>query len=126
MILGDKVVLITDGNTYSTYDTMFKLMGFNNKIYNPPFDEGEEAVIFSMCPHVADPKRGMLYGIRNADGKECLTGERGIVLKKSYHKTPQGILDTFNPKLIDGKKYYRESDVIMYATKLLLSLAEDE
>ena len=119
MVLGNRVVLIRQGNTYSTYDKMFDLMGFKDKEFNRAFEVGTEATIFSMCPHLEDPKRGLLYGIRADNGKECLIAADGLKLSKTFYKTPKGLIYKYKPMIYSGYKYYSEEQVIMYGKELL-------
>ena len=73
--IGDKVVIVHKGKTYSTYDTMFRKLNFRDKAYNPAFHHGTEGTVFARdVSNIGD----LIYGIRTQAGDECLIEEAGI------------------------------------------------
>ena len=73
--IGDKVVVVNNGKTYTTYDTMFRKLNFKDKAYNPTFHHGTEGTVFARdVSKIGD----LIYGIRTQAGDECLIEEAGI------------------------------------------------
>jgi hypothetical protein len=80
--VGDKVKITNPGRTYSTYDTMFRKLKFNNTEKNPSWREGTIGVIFAMDNH--ESSKELLLAVRslksNSDGDvdECLIHVNGV------------------------------------------------
>jgi hypothetical protein len=74
--VGDFVKIVSSGCTYSTYDRMFKKMGFNNTKSNESWDDGDVGQIFAIDNH--PDFGGFIYALVDKDGRECLMSEAGI------------------------------------------------
>jgi hypothetical protein len=80
--VGDEVIITNTGSQYTTYETMFELMGFKNKKHNDSrgqsFIKERVATIFDIHYHT-DPKNpAVVCGIRFDDGFELLIGQEGL------------------------------------------------
>jgi hypothetical protein len=74
--IGDFVRVTEPGETYDSYDEIFKELGFVNKKTNPSFDSGTPAQIFGMTSH---PRTGeTMLALVDSEGKECLICEDGV------------------------------------------------
>jgi hypothetical protein len=76
--VGDEVVVVDEGLTFSTYKEAFCFFGLKNKEYNKFFLNNTKAKVFGICKH-----RGRsvnLYALRDSEGNECVIGEEGIKL----------------------------------------------
>ena len=76
--VGDKVVVVQSGNTYTTYDRMFVKMQFKDQKCNPGFENGMTATVFAVDFH--DDTNKPLVGLQAQDGKQALMGFDGIEL----------------------------------------------
>ncbi len=74
--VGDTVLVENPGNTYTTYDAMFKKLGFRNTDENTAFDKGQTAAVFAVGEH-RDSGRTLL-ALERADGAQCLVGAEGV------------------------------------------------
>lgn len=74
--VGDTVLVDNPGNTYTTYDKMFKKLGFRNTDENTAFDKGQTAVVFAVGEDLY-PGRTLL-ALQKADGAQCLVGAEGV------------------------------------------------
>lgn len=76
--VGQKVKIINNGSTYTTYDRKFTELGFSDKKHNPCFLNGEYGVIFATTTH--EVNKDFLLAIRADDGRECLINSDGVCL----------------------------------------------
>jgi len=74
--VGDTVLVENPGNTYTTYDAMFKKLGFRNTDENTAFDKGQTAVVFAVGEHL-DSGRTLL-ALERAGGFQSLVGAEGV------------------------------------------------
>lgn len=86
--LGERVTVIDDGNTYTSYSEVFKIAGFKNKKSNSGLTNGSIAKVFWRGFH--ENGRDMLYAIRDTRGIEALVNQKaikdldkGVILKRS-------------------------------------------
>ena len=74
--VGDTVLVENPGNTYTTYDKMFKKLGFRNTDENTTFDKGQTAVVFAVGEHLNSGD--ILLALERADGAQSLVGVEGV------------------------------------------------
>tara|TARA_R110000868_G_scaffold290470_1_gene550666 strand:- start:201 stop:572 length:372 start_codon:yes stop_codon:yes gene_type:complete len=74
--VGDKVQVVEPGRTYTTYDHMFKKLGFNNTEKNECFEKGLVGEVFVVCDH--DATGLPLVGLTAQDGRQCLISVEGV------------------------------------------------
>ena len=74
--VGDTVLVEEPGNTYSTYDKMFKKLGFRNTVTNTTFDKGQTAIVFAVSEH--EDSGITLLALEKADGAQSLIGAQGV------------------------------------------------
>jgi hypothetical protein len=75
--VGDKVQVVEPGRTYTTYEAMFKRLGFNDIKRNECFQEGLVAEVFLVCEH--DSTGIPLVALQAPDGSQCLISTDGVV-----------------------------------------------
>lgn len=75
--IGDKVKVTNFGQTYTTYEYMFELMGFKDTRYNGSIKNKDVGTIFGVQLH--ENQDVLLYAIRTADDREALIGEEGLI-----------------------------------------------
>jgi hypothetical protein len=75
--VGDKVQVVEPGRTYTTYEVMFKKLGFRDTKKNEFFQTGLVAEVFAVGDH--DATGIPLVGIQAQDGSQCLISTEGIV-----------------------------------------------
>jgi hypothetical protein len=75
--VGDTVQVVNPGNTYSTYDRMFKKMGFKDTRKNDEFAEGQCAEVFAIGDH--ETNGCTLLGLQAPNGSQCLISTNGVV-----------------------------------------------
>lgn len=75
--IGDRVMIINNLKTYPTFDKMFELLGFKDKVINELWKNGEIGVIFDITKHPSYDDR-TLIALRHDDGRECLINIEGI------------------------------------------------
>jgi hypothetical protein len=74
--VGDTVLVVSPGNTYTTYDVMFNKLGFRNTGMNDIFSKGQTAVVFAVEKH---PDSGItLLALEKADGAQSLISAQGV------------------------------------------------
>jgi hypothetical protein len=76
--VGDEVVVVRNGNTFSTYKEAFWFLGLKNRYCNEPFSNNTKAKVLNVCKHQGAPYN--LYHLRDEQGNECVIGEEGIKL----------------------------------------------
>jgi hypothetical protein len=80
--VGDEVIVTETGHQYTTYETMFELMGFKNKecndSYGQSFIKERIATIFDIHYHTNPKIPAVVCGIRFDDGFEMLIGQEGL------------------------------------------------
>lgn len=81
--VGDEVVVVDEGLTFSTYKKAFWFFGFNNRNKNQEFSNNTKAKVFGICKHRG---RSNLYALRDSEGNECVIGEEGIKLVETIDK----------------------------------------
>ena len=76
--VGDIVEVVFIGKSYTSYDTKFKLLNFQNKDVNPVFHlkKGDKGKIWARTKH--EDYEDNLYAIVLEDFSEILIGEAGI------------------------------------------------
>lgn len=86
--LGERVIIIEEGETYTSYFKVFEIAGFKNKKENTSLRNGSIAEVFWRGFH--ENGRDMLYAIRCAGGRESLVNQKaiksldkGVILKRS-------------------------------------------
>lgn len=100
--IGDTVKVKNFGQTYTTYEYMFELMGFKDTRYNGGIKNKDVGTIFGVQLH--ENQDVLLYAIRTADDREALIGEEGLV------------------KVEDAPKVYSEAEVYDILVKHTLEL----
>ena len=75
--VGDKVQIVDSGRTYTTYDRMFKKLGFNNIEKNEFFQPGLVAEVFAIGEH--ESQGTTLLALQAQDGSQCLISTCGVV-----------------------------------------------
>ena len=74
---GDTVQVVAPGNTYVTYDEMFKKLGFTNTVKNQNFAQNAIAKVFVIGEH---GDSGLpLLGLQAPDGSQCLISAKAVV-----------------------------------------------
>jgi len=103
--VGDKVKVVKPGHVYSTFDTMFRKMGFRYTEHNPGFERNTEATVFSTCHHPS--ANDTLVGIRDEKGNECLIGHNGLMListSKSHTVDEDFLMEAYESACYEWKK----------------------
>ena len=75
---GDKVQIVDTGRTYTTYERMFKKMGFRDTKKNEFFQQGLIATVFAVGDHETDSDITLL-GLEAQNGTQCLMSSKGVV-----------------------------------------------
>lgn len=75
--VGDKVQIVDSGRTYTTYDRMFKKLGFRDKHKNEFFQPGLVAEVFAIGEH--ESQGTTLLALQAQDGSQCLISTKGVV-----------------------------------------------
>jgi len=75
--VGDKVQVVEPGRTYTTYEAMFKRLGFRDTKKNEFFQPGLVAEVFVVCEH--DSTGIPLVGLQAQNGSQCLISTEGVV-----------------------------------------------
>jgi len=75
--VGDKVQIVDSGRTYTTYDRMFKKLGFKNIHKNEFFQPGLVAEVFAVGEH--ESQGTTLLALQAQDGSQCLMSTLGVV-----------------------------------------------
>ena len=75
--VGDKVQVVDSGRTYTTYDAMFKKLGFRDTHKNEFFQPGLVAEVFAVGEH--DSTGIPLVALQAQDGSQCLISTNGVV-----------------------------------------------
>ena len=76
--VGDKVQIVDTGRTYTTYERMFKKMGFRDTKKNEFFQQGLIATVFAVGDHETDSDITLL-GLEAQNGTQCLMSSKGVV-----------------------------------------------
>jgi hypothetical protein len=76
--VGDEVVVVNEGLTYTTFKEAFWFFGLKEKQINDSFENNSKATVFSICKH--GRRSDNLYALRDENGNECVIGEEGIKL----------------------------------------------
>ena len=74
----DIVKVVKPGHVYSLHISMFRTLGFKNKVHNlyDPRMENDIWQIFNVCKNVTNTQ--YVYAIVNQKGDELLIGENGL------------------------------------------------
>ena len=75
--VGDKVQIVESGRTYTTYEVMFKKMGFRDTKKNEFFQPGLVAEVFAIGEH--ESQGTTLLALQAQDGSQCLISTQGVV-----------------------------------------------
>ena len=75
--VGDKVQIVESGRTYTTYEVMFKKMGFRDTKKNEFFQPGLVAEVFAVGEH--ESQGTTLLALQAQDGSQCLISTQGVV-----------------------------------------------
>ena len=75
--VGDKVQIVESGRTYTTYEVMFKKMGFRDTKKNEFFQPGLVAEVFAVGEH--ESQGTTLLALQAQDGSQCLISTLGVV-----------------------------------------------
>ena len=75
--VGDKVQIVDSGRTYTTYERMFKKMGFRDTDKNEFFQPGLVAEVFAVGEH--ESQSTTLLALQAQDGSQCLMSTLGVV-----------------------------------------------
>ena len=75
--VGDKVQIVDSGRTYTTYEVMFKKMGFRDTKNNEFFQPGLVAEVFAIGEH--ETQGTTLLALEAQNGTQCLIGSKGVV-----------------------------------------------
>jgi len=76
--VGDKVLVVKPGYTYSSFDRMFTKLGFNNTEINEEFERGLIATVFAVEVHPTFSDTTLL-ALEAQDGSQCLMDTKGVV-----------------------------------------------
>jgi hypothetical protein len=76
--VGDEVVVVNEGLTYTTFKEAFWFFGLKEKQINDSFENNSKATVFAICKH--GRRSDNLYALRDSEGNECVIGEEGIKL----------------------------------------------
>ena len=76
--VGDKVQIVDTGRTYTTYERMFKKMGFRDTKKNEFFQQGLIATVFAVSEHERESDITLL-GLEAQNGTQCLMSSKGVV-----------------------------------------------
>ena len=75
--VGDKVQIVESGRTYTTYEAMFKKLGFRDTKKNEFFQPGLVAEVFAVGEH--ESQGTTLLALQAQDGSQCLISTLGVV-----------------------------------------------
>ena len=75
--VGDKVQVVDSGRTYTTYERMFKKMGFRDTKKNEFFQQGLIATVFAVGEH--ESQDVTLLALEAQNGTQCLMSSKGVV-----------------------------------------------
>jgi len=78
--IGDRVVVVNEGKGYTTYDTIFKHLGFRNIVWNDCIREGQVATVFGLAKHLNTGEE--LIAIEDSQGNQALIGRDGLRLSR--------------------------------------------
>jgi hypothetical protein len=76
--VGDEVLVVNEGLTYTTFKEAFWFFGLKEKQINDSFENNSKATVFAICKH--GRRSDNLYALRDSEGNECVIGEEGIKL----------------------------------------------
>jgi hypothetical protein len=79
--VGDEVVVVGTGESFSRYKEAFWFLGLKNKQENKSFVNGTKAQVIGVSKHKNQEFYDCnMYAIRDEQGNECVIGEEGIKL----------------------------------------------
>jgi hypothetical protein len=126
--VGDEVVVVNEGLTFSTCTGAFWFFGLKDKKHNKLFQRDTKGQIIGVSRH--KDRTTVIYALRDSNGNECVIGEEGIKLagidkqewldaasrlfdswmKISGGYVPKGGEMSFSPSI------YKEEDDLTYST----------
>jgi hypothetical protein len=112
--VGSKVVITNPGRTYTTYDDMFRLLGFKNTEHNEAFLVGMQGTVFAVENHLNWPN-DTLYAVQDAQGNQCLINVDGIDLVSD----PEDQFDVIKAFCTDMKLDITSEDIYKYLLRKL-------
>jgi hypothetical protein len=85
--VGDKVVVVDRGLTFSGWKEAFWFFGLKEKQINESFDNNTKAQVIGVSKHTdKDNINWNIYALRDSNGNECVIGEAGIELVEVVNK----------------------------------------
>ena len=137
--IGDKVVIVHKGKTYSTYSDKFVELGFKNVVRNPALPEGTVGTVFGTSFDTSERK---IYAIRTKNGEEVLIGGAGIEVvhleDDNYEVSGAFILEAYKAACPEWKKKleakfpelffkvkFKKGDVVKSDSGTILTVLED-
>jgi hypothetical protein len=118
--VGDKVQVVEPGRTYTTYDAMFKKLGFKDMKENVSFKQGLVAEVFAIGDH--ETNGCTLLGLQALDGSQCLISTNGVV-KVITQPTPDqefDIIRQFCDEVL-GSQEITDKEIFKYLLKKVAS-----
>jgi hypothetical protein len=82
--VGDEVVVVNRGLTFTTYEEAFWFFGLKEKKHNNLFQNGTKATVFGVCKHKRSDMN--IYALRDEQGNECVMNGAGIELAPKIDK----------------------------------------
>jgi len=112
--VGSKVVITNPGRTYTTYDDMFRLLGFKNTEHNGAFLVGMQGTVFAVENHLSFSEYA-LCAVSDAQGNQCLINVEGVDLVCN----PEDQFDVIKAFCTDMKLDITSEDIYKYLLRKL-------
>jgi hypothetical protein len=112
--VGSKVVITNPGRTYTTYNQMFRSLGFRNTEQNDAFLVGMQGTVFAVANHLTFPGY-ILCAIQDAQGNQCLMNVEGVDLISD----PTDEFDVIKAFCTDMKLDITSEDIYKYLLRKL-------
>ena len=112
--VGSKVVITNPGRTYTTYDQMFRLLGFKNTGHNEAFLVGMQGTVFAVEKHLSH-YNDIVCAVQDAQGNQCLINVEGVNLVTD----PTDEFDVIKAFCTDMKLDITSEDIYKYLLRKL-------
>jgi hypothetical protein len=118
--VGDKVQVVEPGRTYTTYEAMFKKLGFRDTKKNEFFQPGLVAEVFVVGEH--DCTGIPLVGLQAQNGSQCLISTCGVVkvITQPTSDDEFDIIRQFCDEVLDSQEI-TDKEIFKYLLKKVAS-----
>ena len=118
--VGDKVQVVEPGRTYTTYEAMFKKLGFRDTKKNEFFQPGLIAEVFVIGDH--ESNGCTLLGLQAQNGSQCLISTEGVVKAVPTPTSDQqfDIIRQFCDEVLDSQEI-TDKEIFKYLLKKVAS-----